>query len=391
MAQKKNTANQATIRDHQAALQEAENALPPVVVVAGDCDYLRTRATAELRTAWLAANPDGDIVAFRGAGDQRPAGIADITRELSGGSLFAKDKLVFVRAADRILFPGNAATATTPAVTGDTDAADARDGAVKAKDREAAFLACVEKPAGRTWLILETGSLPRNRTLGKRLAELAHVIPCPQPTQRELAPWLAGQARKDGAPVDDDAVEMLLRAHGADIGVLAAELDKLVLFAGAGQRITAAMVGEFLTGTIEFDIFGFTNAVEARNAAEAVFYARRIATQGARDQKGKRESADTSAHKVLAILAGTLENLLRAKMAKARRADAEEFARSAGLSPWRARKLMEASGKFSARELRQMVTFAADQIRSTHDTGGDVMLSLETMAVSFTAAPVGAT
>ncbi|MCD7897935.1 MAG: hypothetical protein LUG50_14880, partial [Planctomycetaceae bacterium] len=162
--------------------------------------------------------------------------------------------------------------------------------------------------------------------------------------------------------------------------------DNPTLFAGSGQRITAAMVGEFLTGTIEFDIFGFTNAIEARNAAEAVFYARRIATQGARDQKGKRESADTSAHKVLAILAGTLENLLRAKMAKARRADAEEFARSAGLSPWRARKLMEVSGKFSARELRNMVTAAADQIRSTHDTGGDVMLSLETMAVLFTTA-----
>ncbi|MCC8164795.1 MAG: DNA polymerase III subunit delta, partial [Planctomycetes bacterium] len=301
--------------------------------------------------------------------------------ELSGGSLFAKDKLVLVRAADRILFPGNAAAAAI-----DDDAAAAKDGAVKAKDREEAFLACIQKPAGRTWLVLELASLPRNRTLGKRLAELAHVIPCPQPTQRELAPWIAGQARKDGAAIDDDAVEMLLRAHGADIGVLAAELDKLVLFAGAGQRITSAMVGEFLTGTIEFDIFGFTNAIEARNAAEAVFYARRIATQGARDQKGKRESADTSAHKVLAILAGTLENLLRAKMAKARRADAEEFARSAGLSPWRARKLMEASGKFSARELRHMVSFAADQIRSTHDTGGDVMLSLETMAVSFTAA-----
>ncbi|MCC8164794.1 MAG: hypothetical protein LIQ31_01270, partial [Planctomycetes bacterium] len=77
MAQKKNTANQATIRDHQAALQVAEEALPPVVVVAGDCDYLRTQATAELRLAWLGKNPDGDIVAFRGAGDQRPAGLAD--------------------------------------------------------------------------------------------------------------------------------------------------------------------------------------------------------------------------------------------------------------------------------------------------------------------------
>lgn len=363
------------MQEHRQALEGAMAELPAVAVVFGDCEFLRAEAAASFRQAWMARYPDGDEISLRGSGENRNAGLSDITAELSGGSLFAKEKLVVVRQAEKILFPQSGRGAGEE---GEADLPKA------AGNREKAFLERVENPPSLIWLLLECSQLPRNRTLGKRVSELAAIIPCPQPYPRDLPYWLAVRARAGGKSLDEEAADLLIRAHGADLGALAGEIDKLTLFAGDGKTIDASMVSEFLTGTIEFDIFGFTNAVEARDERKAVFFARRIAVQGTRDQRGKKEDGEKSAHRVLAMLAGTVQGLLRARVAGARRLGVADFAAAEKLSPWRAERLLEAAGRFSLRELRLMARYAADQLRRAHDTGGDPLLSLELMAVKFT-------
>lgn len=366
--------DQAGIRDHQEALASARANLPPLVTISGENEFLRSRAVADVRDAWLERYPGGDIILIRGSGEARPATLPDVTRELSGGSLFAKEKLVIVRQGERIFFPQS------------TQAAEQSEApAGKGGDREKAFVERLEKPGQRIWLVAETAQLPKNRTLGKRMAEHCFAVPCPNPTGRDIPLFLQARGRELGHGIDDAAVDLLMRAHGADLGQLSAEMDKLALFAGEGADIDADMVGKFLTGTMEFDIFGFTNAVEARNAKDALFYARRITMQGARDQKGKKEDGEKSAHRIMAMLAGTVQSLLRARVALARGIDAGDFAAREKLSPWRAERLCQASRNFSLRELRGMAAFAADQVRRSHDTGGDVQLALELMAVKFTA------
>ncbi len=360
---------QATLKEYNAALERAAEAPPPLAVAAGECEFLRAHALSRLRDAWTARFPDGDAVTLRGAGEARQPGLSDLTAELSGGSLFARDKLVIVRQAERVLFPAGGKSA------GDAAAASAR---------EKAFLDRIAHPSPRTWLVLETAQLPGNRTLGKAIAAGASVIPCPLPAQRELPAFLAARAGEAGRRIEPQAAELLIRAHGADPGALAREVDKLALFAPEGAAIDVPSVETFLTGTIEFDIFQFTNAVEAKDRREAVRYARRIAGQGTRDQKGRREDGGKSAHKVLFMLSSSAELLLRAGTARAAGRGAEDFSAAAGLSPWRGEKLYAAAAKFSLRELRRMVECAAEQMRRSHDTGGDAALSLELMAVRFT-------
>ncbi len=374
LRQDRGGAAQPTLNDHRRALEQAAADLPPLAIVFGECEFLRSSAIVRLRDAWLQKYPAGDISFIRAAGEGRIVTVSDITRELSGGSLFAKDKLVVVRQADRLLFPTSGKAA---------EEADAGDASGRG-DREKAFVACLEKPAARTWLAIESPSLPRNRVLGKKVAETCFPIPCPQPNAREIPAWLLERAAGLGKRLDDEAIDLLHRAHGQDLGVLAGELEKLALFAGDGPDIDAAMVGEFLTGTIEFDIFGFTNAVEARNARQAVFYARRIAMQGTRDQRGKREDGEKSAHKVLAMVAGTVQGLLKARVALAAGMKSGDFASAEKLAPWRAGKLLEAAGRFELPELRRNAAYTADQMRRAHDTGGDALLSLELLAVKLT-------
>lgn len=372
MAMKKGGKEQASLRDHQRALDAVCGELPPLVAIAGECEFLRAGAVAAYREAWLARYARGDVATLRAVGEARPAGLADVVAELSGASLFAKEKLVLVRQAERIFFSAAAQGREKPS-----------------GDREAAFTGLLENPPARIWLVVESSQLPKNRTMGKRLSEHCRLVPCPLPTGRDIPAWLAGRARAEGKRMDDAAVDLLTRAHGTDLGVLAAELEKLILFAGEDDAIDAGTVSEFLTGSVEFDIFGFTNAVEARDAEQAVRFARRIATQGTRDQRGKREGAESSAHKVMSMLAGTVRGLLRARVALARGADAGSFASEEGISPWRAGRLLEASARFSLRELRLMAAYAAEQMRSAHDTGGDPLLSLELMAVRFTSGNPG--
>jgi DNA polymerase-3 subunit delta len=378
MAQKK-SGEQATLRDHGAALLRAVEEMPHIVVAAGECEFLRAAALSRLREAWLARFPGGDTVVLRGAGEARPVGLADLTAELSGGSLFAGDKLVLARQAERMLFPTAGRAGASSGAVGDEAAAAAKGG-----DREKAFLARLDEPAERIWLVVETAQLPKNRVLGKALAAKAFVIPCPQLSQRDLPQFLSARAAELGRRIDAAAADMLIRAHGAAPGALSAELDKLALFAPEGADIDAGAVGEFLTGTIEFDIFNFTNAVEAKDRRQAVQYARRIAEQGTRDQKGKREGGDASAHKILFMLSSSLEAMLRARTAQASGADAAAFAAGAKLPPWRAERLFAAARKFSLRELRLMAESAAEHMRRSHDTGGDAALSLELMAVKLT-------
>ena len=374
MAVKKGGRDQAGIREYQGAAAKAREELPQLAVAVGECEFLRARTVAAFRDAWMEKYPDGDSIVIRGAGETRPVSLGDIVRELSGGSLFAKDKLVIVRQAERLLFATGARGGTV---------AEEAAAAASGSEREKAFIAWLERPASRIWLFLDSGQLLRNRTLGKRLAEKAFLIPCPVPTLRDIPVFLSARAAELGRRLDDAAADLLIRSHGADLGVLSAELDKLALYADEGQDITAAMVGEFLTGTIEFDIFNFTNAIEAKDKEQAIFYARRISEQGTRDQKGKKEDGDRSAHKVIFMLASSLENMLKAGVARARGIRPADFAVTAKLSPWRAEKVYEAAARFSVRELRLMLDYAADQMRRSHDTGGDAALSLELMAVKF--------
>ena len=377
MAVRRNASSQAGLKDHAAALDVAVGETPNLCMIFGECEYLRSEAVAAVRDAWLERHQGGDMVVLRGVGDARPATLSSIMQELAGGSLFSRDKLVLVRQAEKVFFSRGGDGEDVASIS-------------TASEREKGVLAYLETPSPSLWLLMESAQLPKNRTLGKRLDACCHIVPCPQPTPREIPDWMLDKAGEFGKTLDVEAIDLLSRAHGSDLGALAREIEKLALFAGEAPRIDAHMVGEFLTGTMELDVFGLTNAVEARDRRKALFYARRIAVQGTRDQKGKKEDGERSSHRIFALLANTVQNLLRARVAVAERMPSAEFASAEKLSPWRADRLLAASRKFELRELRTMVGFVADQLRRVHDTGGDPLLTLELMAVKLTSGEEGA-
>lgn len=361
------------LEDYREALDQAMRELPRLAVVHGECEFLRSEAIAMLKNAWLERYPSGDTLSVPGGGEG--GGLPALVMELSGAGLFSKEKLVMLRQAERTLFPQSGKA---------DDGDDGAGGGAPARQGEKGFFDYLDKPSAANWLVLETAQLPRNRIVGKKVAATCFAIPCPAPVAREMPGWLNARAARLGKRIDHRAADMLLQAHGADLGALSMEMEKLSLFAGEGENINCDMVAEFLTGTLEFDVFGYANAIESRDRRQALFYARRIAVQGARDQRGKKEDGEKSSHRILAMLATTVQNLLRAGVALAEGRNAADLAAEAKVSPWRAGKLLEAAARFDLRELRRMTGAVAEHLRRTHDTGGDALLALERMAVELT-------
>lgn len=355
-------------RSYQETLQTILQSIPPVIVLEGPEEYLRREAIGRILTALETRYAPLDTVTFHGPASRQepPLPLEDLLNELRGRSLFAPSKVVVLRQADRVFFSSS-------------DGGEEEERGPRGRSRlEEDFCAWVKAPDEGIWFLVEFEKLNRQRIIGKTLASSATVLFCPTITkQQDVIHWLRETVEGYGKRLEARAAELLFLAQGGNLGLLHAEVEKLVLYVGEASEIRTQDVEALLAGTIEFDVFSLTNALERRDLSQALWYARRISTQGLRDQGGKRTDAIGSVHRALFMVAQSLEGILAAKVILAQGGTSAEVASTTGTSPWRAEKLSEAARRFSLPELRRMIADLANWIHSTHDTDADPALMLE--------------
>lgn len=380
-----------TLLDHRRALDavlDDVGASPRVVVVFGEEAYLRTDAVSRVLAALEAAYPGIDRVVLRGGGGESGGGLSwgGMLGELAGASLFASRKVVVVREGHRLFFPGGAGadeddTDDDPSPLSDDGAeGDPRAG----PDRFARRLA--EGLPPDMWLVVETATLPKNRGVGSALRTHGRLIPCPVTAREALvAEWMRERATATGHALTPGAAQWLLQAHGPNLGVLAGEIDKLSTYLDGreGAPIDEETVSVFFAGTEEFHAFALTNAVENRDAGEALRILRIVTEQGARDAGGKRRDADASARMMLGRLPSTLLGLLAGCMAKRLGGGVDAVRTWTQSAPFRAEMLYRGGSRYGMGELRRAVERLAEETRAANDTGGDACLALERVVVGL--------
>lgn len=383
MAKKKQS---ATYAEHQATLLDAVRDLPSCLVVAGDEPWLRRDAIDSLLTALRKKHPDlEDTTVFGPANaNDEPVSLSSLVNEFSAPSLFASNRLIIVRRATHLLFGKQ--TAEAESETEEVAPAAATTKKSKRPRRaspEEMLIAYVEKPAAGTWVIFELDSLNKQRRVGKALTAHTAVIPCPQlKGGSEVQRWMQAVAKEWGKELARDVPDLLTTAHGTRLSALYAELEKLAIYAGEEKNINREDVEMFLTGSVEFDVFKLTNAVEARDLNTALLYARRILVQGVRDQGGKKSDGSSSGHMALSILASTMQGILKARIASSGNVSSREAATALGTSPWRAEKLLTAAKNYPLGALQRILKTLAVEAHASHDTGADIALSLERAVVA---------
>ncbi len=172
--------------------------LKPVYIIHGDDPYLRHEAFKAIVQAVIPGD-DADIGVSRFEG--ATVTLADVMDELRTLPFFSKRRVVLVDDAD-------------PFVTSHR------------KELEA----YVESPGESGNLILMVKSLPSNTRLAKLTAKSGLAIDCSSPGESDLLPWMTNHAAALDSKLEPAAARLLLELVGAELGMLAAEIDKLSIY-----------------------------------------------------------------------------------------------------------------------------------------------------------------
>ncbi len=353
--------------DYQKALEQVLQDVPPVVIVEGEEEYLRHLAIESIYKKIISEYPDVADVQFHGPSVQAEGKFefSDLLTELSSASLFSSEKLIVFRGAQRTLF-----------VAGNSEASSKKIPPVQS------LAEYIKNPSLKNFLIIEVEKINKQRIIGKTMAKQV-IIPCPVlGRQSDVIAWMKSVARGKNKELASDAASTLHRAHGSDLGVLASEIEKLVLYIGSEHIINEEDARQFLSGSVEFSIFELTNSLERRDLAGALHFSRLICEQGSRDQSGKKQDGQSSAHQAMALISSLLENMIHVRAMIAEQLSPSEIVAEMGMHPKRAENIIRTAGNFTIEELQHALSVMASEMHSTHDTGADTKLSLERVIVA---------
>lgn len=148
-----------------------------------------------------------------------------------------------------------------------------------------AFLAA-GVPAGNV-LIFSAAAVDRRKRVVKTIAEAGRVLELALPRERSGALGAEGVERlvsqvlaRHGKRVEPAARKLIGERAGNDGALLAAEIEKLCLYAGEAATIREADVRECMRDLAASWIFDFTRALAERRAAEAIMLCRALFAGG---------------------------------------------------------------------------------------------------------------
>jgi DNA polymerase-3 subunit delta len=212
-----------------------------------------------------------------------------------------------------------------------------------AKDH-GALMAYVAAPVDTSVLVLTATKLDGRTKLAQALGKAGALFSLEPPRPGELPGWVQERARRAGYSLQQEAAVLLAELIGGELGVLAVSLDKIALYAGAGEGITADHVAEVVAATRVSSIFELTDALGKRDWAQASLLMRNIVGGG------------QSALLVLAMLVRQLRLILQAKLWQGR---ASDLAPTLGVRPFVADTLVAQARRYTEAELYRALRLAA--------------------------------
>lgn len=164
----------------------------------------------------------------------------------------------------------------------------------------------------------------------------------------ELMQWVARRAESRNRRIEPPAVEELLRRVGSDMGALAAEIDKLILYAGEAGTIAADAVVQLVPASTEQSVFKLTEEIAAlrTDRALALYY----------DLLKQREEPI----KLTALLVRQFRNMLFVKELGKQGYTPQQMAGQLGLHPYAAKIMAEQARSFSVERLTAVLDRLAE-------------------------------
>lgn len=141
----------------------------------------------------------------------------------------------------------------------------------------------LEAPVPSTTLLLVSTDLDRTRRLGKALVKHAAIVECwglkneknPRfidfrATARRAEEMVRRTAAEAGQQIEPAAAKLVAERAGVDIVRLRGDVERLMLYTVGKPKITLADAQEVVSAEAAHDDWAVTNAIAARNTAEAL-------------------------------------------------------------------------------------------------------------------------
>jgi DNA polymerase-3 subunit delta len=130
----------------------------------------------------------------------------------------------------------------------------------------------LQKPMPSTVLIInyKNGSLDRRKKITNEIEKSAVVFESKKLYDNQLPGWIQTYARSKGYSIDDITAELLAGFLGSDLGLIAGELDKLMIYMPKNEKqITAALVERNIGISKEYNDFELQNAIINKEVLKA--------------------------------------------------------------------------------------------------------------------------
>jgi DNA polymerase-3 subunit delta len=229
------------------------------------------------------------------------------------------------------------------------------------------FIHALSSIAPTTTVILwERGTVLKSNSLLKALAKTGTVETYDAPKAGEIEDWIFARARSKGARLKPDVPRLLAEHLGSDLEVLDEELNKLSLFAGAGEMVDTAMVRLLTPQTRQADTLQLLNAASDRRTAEALSLLHELLDDG------------VAPVAVIGMLGSQVRKLLQVQALAARRLPAAEIAQRLAMHPYATRMAVESLRHHTPGGLRDLHSrlVQTDQAIKTGQADGTAALEL---------------
>jgi len=112
----------------------------------------------------------------------------------------------------------------------------------------------------------------RNRydRIRETLGDWCGIVELARVDETDALKWIATEAKRREVQVDQDAARELADALGADMMLIASELEKLILFVGAKKLVTLGDVETMVLAAKQRSLYELTDAISAKDRARAV-------------------------------------------------------------------------------------------------------------------------
>ena len=240
------------------------------------------------------------------------------------------------------------------------------------QDKEAqGLIDYAENPIPEACLVVTSNKVDRKRKLFKILTGLKTAIACEAPKENELINWLRKRAEESNYSLSSDAARVLINRVGARPGILAKELEKTLLYAGANKSISEKDVAEVVGESKTENVFALTEALKTKNSETALRLLNNQINHGEEPIK------------ILGTIAWQFRMIWEVKHYQKKNLPSGQIAKTMGANPYVVDKALQHTGRFSTKQLRAGYLELAKADRSLKSTSQDPLAVMQTLVLNL--------